>query len=314
VTIIHYRSSCQQKESIEPVLEISPKVKKIKEYFYEHIYNCNPQGSAARENNNNIRYAIKELNWYEAQFNEYSNGTALYIPLEYEEEIRAPKGDGSISYDHLSYVLVTPGQEGINVELVISYPDLDYQQSTDPNIPFSGIVEVTDWYGNLKHQFVHRNDSVFEVTGYQSNVASLECVTTINCFGTITTYEGGYSIIYHCGPYKVCTVGSIPTYQYTGYSDSDPYSGGGGTGVDGDKNEPKESIDDTCGPNDTGNEGCVEFLIEPYIGDSVSNPVIAPQTNSKIEGGMYGCARGGTGCPTDPTKHKDHEGIDIKNE
>ena len=50
----------------------------------------------------------------------------------------------------------------------------------------------------------------------------------------------------------------------------------------------------------------------PCPGDPVKNPEIAPQKNSGIQGGMFGCGRNGLGCDTDATK-KVHNGIDIKN-
>ncbi len=306
-------ASCQQEnDTPEPSAEIAPNVKKIKDYFDENIKDCFPAGSAAREEGS-IRNAVKDLQWYEAQFNEYSNGTSLYIPLEYEQEIRAPKGDGSISYDNLSYVLVSPGENGIDVELVISYPDENYQLSTDNDAPFSGIVEVTDWYGNLKHQFIHRNDSVFEVEGDLTNAAFLNCVTSLACWGTMVETPYGTTYKFTCVNQTTCTEGSLQTYRSAGDTSKDPYSPGGGTGGTGDRKAPEESIDDNniCEKGfELGENGICAPIEKPCLGDFLTNMTITSSGESGLNGGRFGCTRIGIH-PECPPGKKNHRGLDI---
>lgn len=56
------------------------------------------------------------------------------------------------------------------------------------------------------------------------------------------------------------------------------------------------------------NGNCVD---KPCEGDLVQNPEIAPQTNSGIQGGIYGtCTRYGRNCPGNPNVRM-HNGIDI---
>lgn len=50
---------------------------------------------------------------------------------------------------------------------------------------------------------------------------------------------------------------------------------------------------------------------KPCPGDPVQNPEIAPQKNSGIAGGMYGCTRNGSGCAGQLSK-KYHGGMDFK--
>lgn len=81
--------------------------------------------------------------------------------------------------------------------------------------------------------------------------------------------------------------------------------GGGGSQVEG-----------PCGPGFTKNSTTNECIPKPCLGDPVSNPEIAPQTNSKVQGGLHNtCAR------VDPRKScygkvgfKLHDGVDIKND
>jgi hypothetical protein len=71
-----------------------------------------------------------------------------------------------------------------------------------------------------------------------------------------------------------------------------------------------------CGPGFNLNPSTNECIPKPCLGDPVSNPEIAPQTNSKIQGGLHNtCAR------VDPRKScygkvgfKLHDGVDIKND
>ena len=52
-------------------------------------------------------------------------------------------------------------------------------------------------------------------------------------------------------------------------------------------------------------------ITRPCLGDPVPNPKIAPQKNSGIPGGMYGCTRNGSGCGGQISK-KYHGGMDFK--
>lgn len=71
-----------------------------------------------------------------------------------------------------------------------------------------------------------------------------------------------------------------------------------------------------CGADFIINKTTNECTPKPCLGDPVSNPEIAPQTNSKVQGGLHNtCAR------VDPRTscygqigHRLHDGVDVKNE
>ncbi len=242
-------SCMQETELVAPSNELSVEVSKIKDYFEENVYESLKSNSSARETSI-IWDTEKDLQWYEAYFSNTNDGKALYIPVKYEQELRVPKGNKSISFDNLTYVLIKPGEEGLSIELVTTYPDFNYMASSNKEMPFSGIVEVTDWAGNIKRQFLHRNDSVFEVARPDDNAGWTENCVQVPIYGWITTsYVGGPGNMYPSSQrwgildyQSVCSFTQIIT-ELGCYSCETYSPGGGGSGIGNDR-QPTIDIDD----------------------------------------------------------------------
>jgi hypothetical protein len=119
-------------------------------------------------------------------------------------------------------------------------------------MPFSGLVEVTDWVGNVKRQFLHRNDSVFDVARPDTNATWTENCVSVPVYGWITTsYVGGPGHLYPSSQrwgiidyQTVCSFTQVVTYE--GCFDCGTYvpGGGGGGSGDGDNRQPTIEIDD----------------------------------------------------------------------
>ncbi|MFT7029227.1 MAG: hypothetical protein ACI82Q_002642 [Nonlabens sp.] len=166
--LITFLSCTDESELISPSGRISPSIAKIKERFDLNINDSYNVNSNSREAST-LKNASKYLDWENANFIE--ENSALYIPIQYDKVYRIPKGEKSISFNNLTYVIIKPGKSSLVAELVTTYPDSAYMANEDCNIPFSGLVQVADWSGSISKQFIQRNDSVYEVVQPDANAA-----------------------------------------------------------------------------------------------------------------------------------------------
>jgi hypothetical protein len=196
--------------------------------------------------------------------------------------------------------------------------------SKDDEMPFSGLVEVTDWVGNVKRQFLHRNDSVFDVARPDTNATWTENCVSVPVYGWITTsYVGGPGHLYPSSQrwgiidyQTVCSFTQVVTYE--GCFDCGTYvpgGGGGGGSGDGDNRQPTIEIDDeellACPigyfPNSIG-----ECFKLPCIGDPMPDLELSEWNRGKGSN-RFGCVRldPNATCGGELGKQV-HRGIDLK--
>ena len=114
--------------------------------------------SNARSGQSNRLSIAEDIDWDRAWIRELSFGTALAVPIIYDEYYLTPvTRDSIISLSEASYALFYEDIDGNTVaEVVTILPDVGILN----NSGFSGRVTVHDWEGNLKIGYLYENNEI----------------------------------------------------------------------------------------------------------------------------------------------------------
>ena len=114
-----------------------------------------PEPASLFDGQNQRKQSEKTPSWEQAYTLEFSGGKAVIVPLNYEEKIwiKSNLDPKSLFYlDNISRLLIYKGSnQEWHEEIISSFPDSNYL--TWDKQPFSGIVSVEDWKGNLLKEY-----------------------------------------------------------------------------------------------------------------------------------------------------------------
>jgi hypothetical protein len=234
--------------------------------------------------------------------------------------------------EHYSRILLVKVNQEINAVIFSMYA-----AKGSPTNKFTGEILITDLHGSfingfrvsdgvIKTQFKKKINAKSSFTSMSTSVLNNENVKGLMIGGGICPNHGECferSSCIECLQYldEVIVYDSLPRnfinvlYVFymnfvTNHFSNEGWDFGYGGG------SSQNQIPPPCGPGYTKNANTNECTLIPCPGDPVSNPEIAPQTNSGVQGGLHNtCAR------VDPRKicygkvgHGLHDGVDIKND
>nr|WP_321450555.1 hypothetical protein [uncultured Carboxylicivirga sp.] len=106
---------------------------------------------------------FKELQWDEAYLRQLAdNNLAVIIPILFEEEYYPQKNNSSYSLNQLSNIMMYQNEEGsFNLEVVTTLPDSAFFTDSTFDKPFTGLVLVENWNGELLKSIHYTPEGIF---------------------------------------------------------------------------------------------------------------------------------------------------------
>jgi hypothetical protein len=123
-----------------------------------------------------IRDLDKDVAWDKATIQRLSFGNAVVVPLLFNSRLHAQisglDGGVRIGINNLHKLVIYKNElNAYHCEIVSSYPDQNYISNL--NNPFTGLVLIQDWNGNVLRSFKHSNGKIVELTQAGTELQSI---------------------------------------------------------------------------------------------------------------------------------------------
>ncbi|MVN92582.1 hypothetical protein [Mucilaginibacter aquatilis] len=103
----------------------------------------------------------KYIDWKDAYTAQISVGKIVMLPVKFSTTQFIQVGSHKLPLDSLARLFIYTGKQGgKHIEVVTRIPDSEYLANNSKSKKFSGIITVTDWWGNFIKAFKFKNGNV----------------------------------------------------------------------------------------------------------------------------------------------------------
>ncbi len=200
ILLFAFSLSCSdQMNSIDPkVKEEKISINEAKEHFSIH---SSIQGTEQAASEKSKRQSLaKHANWDHAFYQNLSTGSALIVPVKFDEEMYyKPNQDINIPASALTYLLFyKDGKKETHMEVITSVPSFD-KTDTIPNQIFKGTILVENWTGEFIKGFILKNGKRYKMD--KPSKRSLKGASTI----TVCTTTNWFTCVSVGGATPYCS-------------------------------------------------------------------------------------------------------------